>query len=87
MLKRLNALALQQPLLVAQTSLQAAESQLQLTTAQFEAGNVEALNVIDARSLYLQAERTVWEARTALWRASWELEWAIQFPISHIDPK
>ena len=84
---RLNALALQQPLLVAQTSLQAAQSQLQLTTAQFEAGNVEALSVIDARSLYLQAERTVWEARAALWRASWELELAIQFPISHIDPK
>ena len=82
---RLNALALKQPLLVAQMSLQAAQSQLQLTIAQFEAGNVEALNVIDARSLYLQAERTVWEARTALLRASWELELAIQFPISTTD--
>ena len=84
---RLNALALYQPLQIARASLQTAQSQLQLTTAQFEAGNVEALSVIDARSLYLQAERTVWEARTAFVRASWELESAIQFPISHIDPK
>ena len=84
---RLNALALYQPLQIARASLQTAQSQLQLTTAQFDAGNVEALSVIDARSLYLQAERTVWEARTAFVRASWELESAIQFPISHIDPK
>jgi outer membrane protein TolC len=75
---RLNALALAQPLQVAQASLQASQVQLQLTTAQFDAGNVDALSVIDARSLYLQAERTVGDARTALWRAAWELELATQ---------
>jgi len=75
---RLNALALAQPLQVAQASLQTAQVQLQLTTAQFDAGNVDALSVIDARSLYLQAERTVGDARTALWRAAWELELATQ---------
>jgi outer membrane protein TolC len=82
---RLNALALAQPLQVAQASLQAAQMQLQLTTAQFDAGNVDALSVIDARSLYLQAERTVWDARTALWRAAWELELAIQSPLMTVQ--
>ena len=82
---RLNALALSEPLKVALASLHAAQQQLQLTTAQFDAGNVEALGVIDARSLHLQAERTVLDARTALIRAGWELELAVQSPLTTIE--
>ena len=82
---RMNALALAHPLQVAQASLQAAQMQLLLTTAQFDAGNVDALSVIEARSLYLQTERTVWDARTALWRAAWELELAIQSPLMTVE--
>ena len=82
---RLNALALTQPLNIARASLKAAESQVKLTTAQFEAGNVDALTVIDARSLQLQAERAVFDARTAFMRAAWELESAMQAPVTAID--
>jgi outer membrane protein, heavy metal efflux system len=82
---RLNALALTQPLNIAQASLKAAESQVKLTTAQFEVGNVDALSVIDARSLQLQAERAVFDARTAFMRAAWELELAMQAPVSAVD--
>jgi outer membrane protein TolC len=81
----LNALALTQPLNIAQASLKAAESQVKLTTAQFEVGNVDALSVIDARSLQLQAERAVFDARTAFMRAAWELELAMQAPVSAVD--
>ena len=82
---RLNALALKQPLNIARDSLKTAESQVRLTTAQFEAGNVDALSVIDARSLHLQAERAVFDARTAFMRAAWELESAMQAPVFAID--
>jgi outer membrane protein TolC len=82
---RLNALALTQPLNIARASLKAAESQAKLTAAQFEAGNVDALTVIDARSLQLQAERAVFDARTVFLRAAWELELAMQAPVSAID--
>jgi len=43
------------------------------------------LAVIDARSLHLQAERTVLDARTALIRAGWELELAVQSPLTTIE--
>jgi len=82
---RLNAVALTQPSNIARASLKAAESQVKLTTAQFEAGNVDALTVIDARSLQLQAERAVFDARTAFMRAAWELELAMQAPVTAID--
>ena len=58
-----------------------------LTTAQFDAGNVDALAVIDARSLQLQAERAVFDAQAALLRAGWELELAVQSPLSAPDMK
>jgi outer membrane protein TolC len=82
---RLNALALTQPLNIARASLKAAQSQVKLTTAQFDAGNVDALNLIDARSLQLQAERAVFDARAALMRARWELELAMQTPLTTIN--
>ncbi len=82
---RLNALALIQPLNIARASLKAAQSQVKLTTAQFDAGNVDALNLIDARSLQLQAERAVFDARAALMRARWELELAMQTPLTTIN--
>ncbi|MEI6482807.1 MAG: TolC family protein, partial [Betaproteobacteria bacterium] len=82
---RLNALALNQPLNIARASLKAAQSQVKLTTAQFDAGNVDALNLIDARSLQLQAERAVFDARAALMRARWELELAMQTPLTTIN--
>jgi len=82
---RLNAIALAEPLRVALVALKAAQSQVQLTLAQFDAGNVDALALIDARSLQLQAERTVFDARTSLLRAQWSLELAVQSPITTID--
>ena len=82
---RLNALALTLPLNIARASLEAAQSQVKLTTAQFEAGNVDALTVIDARSLQLQAERAVFDARAAFMRAAWELELAMQTPVTTIN--
>lgn len=82
---RLNALALTKPLNIARASLKAAKSQVRLTTAQFDAGNVDALTVIDARSLQLQAERAVFDAQAALMRARWELELAMQSPVAASD--
>ena len=79
---RLHALALTEPLKIARTSLKAAQSQLQLNKAQFEAGNVDALAVIDARSLQLQAERAVFDTHTALMQALWDLEAVTQSPLT-----
>ena len=84
---RMNALALSKPLDLARASLKTAQSQVVLTTAQFDAGNVDALAVIDARSLQLQAERAVFDAQAALLRAGWELELAVQSPLSAPDMK
>ena len=82
---RLKVLTLTQPLTIARASLKAAQSQVKLTTAQFDAGNVDALNLIDARILQLQAEGSVFDARAALMRASWELELAMQTPLTTIN--
>jgi len=79
---RLQASALTEPLNIARLSLKAVQSQVKLTTAQFEAGNIDVLAVIDARSLELQAERAVFDARMALMQAQWELESATQSPLS-----
>lgn len=82
---RMNALALTQPLTIARASLKTAQSQVKLTAAQFDAGNVDVLTVIDARSLQLQAERAVFDANAALMRARWELELAMQSPVAAVD--
>ena len=79
---RQQVIALSEPLKIARASLKAAQSQVKLNNAQFEAGNVDTLAVIDARSLQLQAERAVFDAQTALLQAQWELESAIQSPIT-----
>lgn len=79
---RQQVIALTEPLKIARASLNAAQSQVKLNKAQFEAGNVDTLAVIDARSLQLQAERAVLDAHITLMQAQWELESAIQSPIT-----
>ena len=79
---RLNALSLVEPLRIAQTALQAAQSQVQLVNAQFDAGNVDALSVIDTKGLQWQAQRAVFDAQASLLQAQWALELALQSPLS-----
>jgi outer membrane protein TolC len=79
---RLNALSLTEPLALAQTAFKAAQSQVQLIQAQWEAGNVDTLTVIETQGLQLQAQRAVFEAQAALLQAQWALELALQSPLS-----
>jgi cobalt-zinc-cadmium efflux system outer membrane protein len=79
---RLNALSLVEPVRIAQTALQAAQSQVQLVNAQFDAGNVDALSVIDTKGLQWQAQRAVFDAQASLLQAQWALELALQSPLS-----
>jgi len=79
---RQQADALQMPLQVALAAADAAAQRTALVQAQFDAGSADALALIDARSLQLQAERSAADARAVLWRAQWALEAALQSPLT-----
>lgn len=78
---RRQADALREPLQVAAAAVESASAQLRLAQRQFDAGRIDALALIDARSLQLQAERALAESRAAGWRAQWALEAALQAPL------
>ena len=83
---RLRSVSLVQPLSMAEAAQQEAKAQLNLLSAQFDAGQIDTLTLLEGKQQWLLASRAVLEAQSALQRASWALEQALQIPLPIVKP-
>jgi outer membrane protein TolC len=83
---RLQSVSLIKPLALAEAAKHEATEQLNLLKAQFEAGQIDTLTLIEGKQQLLLASRFVLEAQSALQRSSWALEQSMQKPLPLAKP-
>ena len=83
---RLQSVSLIKPLALAEAAKHEATEQLNLLKAQFEAGQIDTLTLIEGKQQLLLASRSVLEAQSALQRSSWALEQSMQKPLPLAKP-